>query len=407
MVNQIRYMCTAFKDRTGGSTSEHRCMEHMENELRGHVDRMDTQPIAVHPAAGWAWAVIVASLGIAGIVLPLFNTRNTFLVAAGFVVSALAIAVTFFQFILGYPLLDRLFPKKAAKNVFATVKPQGETRKRIVFTGHADAAYEMTYSHRGGAKKVFRVALSALFGLAIVFLLNTVLFIRHLWVGAAQLGSVWYWLRLISLPFLPALMEGLFFFNVNRVVDGANDNLSGCVVAMATVQELASAQSRLEHTEVCCLITSSEECGLRGASAFGKAFAQEADDIDTVFVVLDTLHDVEQLQVYTRGMNGFQQNSQEVASVIQQSAQAIGLTLTEADSFIGATDAEALSRAGLKACALCGVDHTPQPYYHTRADNVDSIDESCLRVCLEICLGIARQCDESLSQDEDNIQMAG
>lgn len=385
---QIQYMCSTYKDRSGGSASENACQDYMAGELGGYADTVQTQAFTVHPDAGWGWLIIVAVSGIVSIVMPLLNIGSVALSVAAFVASLVAAAITLFQFLMGYHVIDRFFPGKAAKNVFASVAPKQEVRQRIVYAGHADAAYEMTYSHRGGAKKVLRVAGSALVALGISFLLNAVLLIRHI-----AYGATWRWVRLAMLLLLPAFIRMLFFFNTRRIVDGANDNLSGCAVAMATLQALARPQSRLEHTEVCCLITSSEECGLRGAHAFAEKYAAEADGVDTVFVVLDTLHDIGQLQVYTQGMNGFQRNSGEVAALAQDAGRCLGLDLPEAAPYLGATDAEALSRAGLKACAICGVDHTPQPYYHTRADNADNIDEACLGVCLDLCLEIAQLYD--------------
>lgn len=392
--NQIRYMCMAFKNRSGGSVAECQCQEYIETELKADADTVVTQDFTVHPDAGWAWIIIVAVSGMASIILPLFNVQSTWLAILSFSLSLLAVLVTVFQFLMGYCMIDRLFPGKRAKNVFATVKPRGEVKQRIVFTGHADAAYEMTYSHRGGAKKVLRVAVTAIAGLVITFLLNTAVLLRHIIAGGLPIFGVWHWLRIAALLFLPAFIRALFFFNIRCIVDGANDNLSGCVVAMAALRQLSAPQMRLEHTEVGCLITSSEECGLRGARAFGQQYVQESDGIETLFVVLDTLHDVDQLRVYSRGMNGFQENSGRVANLLYNSAQTLGFSLPEAESYLGATDAEALSREGLHACALCGVDHNPQPYYHTRADNADNINEECLSVCLDICLEAARAYDK-------------
>lgn len=394
MISQIRYICMTFKNRSGGSISERHCQEHIANELRPDADTIISQSFTVHPDAGWAWITITAALGIGSILVPLFGVQNKPLAVIGFSASVLAIMITVFQFLMGYCLIDPLFPAKEARNVYVGVEPLNDTKQRIVFAGHADAAYEMTYSHTGGAKKVLRVAYTALGGLAVTSLLNATILVYLFLHGEVALFGVWHWLRLASLLFLPAFIRTLFFFNRRCIVDGANDNLSGCVVAMAVFKQFAIPQMRLEHTEVGCLITSSEECGLRGARAFGKWFAQENDGVETLFVVLDTLHDIKQLQVYTHGLNGFQKNSDKVAELLYSSARARDIAISEAGSYLGATDAEALSREGLLACALCAVDHTPQPYYHTREDNPDNISGECLRACLDICLEAAREYDK-------------
>lgn len=393
IADQIRHMCTAFKNRSGGSRVEWQCQDYIKDELGGYADYVTEQEFTVHPDAGWAWVVVAAGSGLLSIVLPLLDMQSTLLAGLAFALSVLSVAVTLFQFLMGLHMLDRFFPKRKAKNIMAATKPVGQIERRIVFTGHADAAYEMTYSHRGGSGVVQGIAAVAVAGLVFMFLLNAVLLVKHIVAGGVIAGSVWYWLRIASLLLIPAFVRALFFFNTKCVVDGANDNLSGCAVAMATLKELSRPDARLSSTEICCLVTSSEECGLRGAHTFAKENDLWNDGIETVYIVLDTLHDTEQLKVYTKGMNGFQNNSLEVAELIHESAANLGLALPVAGPYPGATDAEAFSRAGLKACALCGVDHTPQPYYHTRGDTIDSIDERCLDICLELCKEVAHQFD--------------
>lgn len=400
ITNQIQHMCTNFRGRSGGSSVEWACQDYVQTELERYADDTAVQPFTVHPDVGWAWIIVVAVSGLAGIFLPLVNIQSTLWVSLGFAASLLAVCVTVFQFLMGYHMIDRFFPGRAAKNVLASVRPTDTIKQRIVFTGHIDAAYEMRYSHQGGSRKVLRVAATSSISLVLVFLLNTAHLLRHVIWGRVAPDGVFLWLRIASLLTIPAFVEALFFFDIRQIVDGANDNLSGCAVAMAALRELSARNKRLRHTEVSCLITSSEECGLRGAHAFARQFARQAEDVDTIFVVLDTLHDSEQLMVYNSGMNGFINNSEEVADLIRQAAQGMGLDLPDAGRYPGATDAEALSRAGLKACAICGVDHMPQAYYHTRADNAANIDPECLDTSLKLCLDIARRYDGQAAAEE-------
>lgn len=395
IVHQIRTMCEAFPGRTGGSQAERACQAYMAEELSRYADKVVTQDFTAHPDAGWGWIVIAAGFGILSVTVPLLGMQSLACAALGFAASLIAMAVTIVQFFFGKPVIDRLFQAKEARNVMATARPAGAVRRRIVLCGHADAAYEMTYSHLGGAKCVLGVAASALIGLVATFVLTAVLLMRRPLAGPMSIVGVWRWLRLAPLLFLPAFIAALFFFNLRRVVDGANDNLSGCAVAMATLRALSRPEARLQSTEVCCLLTSSEECGLQGARAFGKAYAEADDGIDTAFIVLDTLHDPSQLMVYTQGA---QPDGQAASRLVQETAEALGLALPVAPPFLGATDADALARAGLNACAVCGVDHTPQPYYHTRADTADNIDERCLAISLRLCLAVARRVDRQAAQ---------
>ena len=55
-----------------------------------------------------------------------------------------------------------------------------------------------------------------------------------------------------------------WFSNTKKVVDGANDNLTACYMAMAALKTLKDEGIEFENTEVCVLLTGSEEAGLRG-----------------------------------------------------------------------------------------------------------------------------------------------
>ena len=138
-------------------------------------------------------------------------------------------------------------------------------------------------------------------------------------------------------------------------MDGANDNLSGCFVAMSVLKEMAERGFRFAHTQVCCLITGAEESGLRGALACAKKHLAEFSRCETVFIVLDTLRRrtscssicAGRMACKTAGLSG----------AARAGRPGVRRPLPEAKPYPGATDAEAFSRYGL-ARGLC-VSHTP------------------------------------------------
>ena len=72
---------------------------------------------------------------------------------------------------------------------------------------------------------------------------------------------------LYGLIFLPFFLLMAFTYNPRRIVDGANDNLSGCYMGIALLREMERLRMTLEHTELGVILTGSEEAGLRGAKA--------------------------------------------------------------------------------------------------------------------------------------------
>lgn len=397
ITDQIRYICNTFKSRSGGSESERGCQAHFASELKDWSDSVDTEEFMLHPKAFMGWVIVAGVLALVSVALYwawLLSGQLLFQMLSLVCVAA-AIIMSVFEFLLYRKFTDFAYPKAQSGNVFARREPQGEVKQRIIFGGHADAAYEMTYILYRNAKSIYRVITGFFAGLVFLLVVNII----SLFVAPGS--GIWTALGLVALGFIPVFIASMFFINWRKVVDGANDNLTGCLVAMSVLRELAREDRRLQHTEVCCLITGGEEEGLRGATAFAKAHKEEFQDVETIFIALDTLREISQLKAYTRGINGTQKNSPYVADLLRAAAKGCGVELGDAGVYPGATDAEAFSREGLAACGLGGVNHIPQTYYHTRHDTCDNIDEGCIKLSLEICMEAVHIYDEQAVLQEE------
>ena len=392
---QIYYICQTFKDRAGGSTGERNCQRHFMKQLTAWSDSVVEEEFILHPGSFLGWIIPSSLLNIMAVLLFwvwAFN-GSPFFPMLGFLCATASVLLFVCQFLLYYRFSDRLYPEKTSVNVFARRQPRGETKRRIIFGGHADAAYEMTYILHSGKKSLLYVFFGPIIGGFYVWFVSLTALIQAFTVGYAVLSGIWIVLGIIAAILIPPFASGVFFINWKTIVDGANDNLSGSLVAMSVLREMELSHERLQNTEVCCLITGAEEEGLRGSKAFAKKHKHDFNDVETIFIALDTLRETKQLQVYTRGINGTQKNSEYVGKLLQAAGKNCGIELQAAGIYPGATDAEAFSREGLLACGFCGVDHTPQTYYHTRHDTYDNIDEGCLSLSLDICLEAARLYD--------------
>lgn len=391
MMEGIRGACRAFRRRRAGSDSERACQRHFANELRAWSDRVEEEPFHFHPHAFMGWILLASLMGIASVVLfwVHFSVRSATLSLISFALIFLSAAMALFEFVLYRPFIDFLFPRAVSLNILAYRDPIGEIRRRIVFCGHADAAYELRYSlsrWKGTARTVLAGSAA---GMLLILLSSAARFIHTLLGSGAVAAGLWRFAGILQAALIPFLIAALFFINWRCVVDGANDNLSGCYVAMSVLREMAERDFRFAHTQVCCLITGAEESGLRGALACAKKHLAEFNRCETIFIALDTLREPDQLQLYLRGQNGLCKNSRAVGALLARAGRECGVALPEAKPYPGATDAEAFSRYGLASCGLCGVSHTPPPYYHTRYDTSDNISAECLRLSLDICVRAA------------------
>lgn len=387
-VRGIKKICKDVGPRPAGSEQEHEAQKLMAAELDGACDKVEIEPFDVHPGAFLGWILTDGIMMIAAIVLFFFGMS-----AIALALCALSLIFAIVEFLLYKKLLDPFFPKKTSHNVVTVRKPKGEVRRRIIFSGHADSANEWRFTYYGGSK-----LLVPIIGLSFVgILLGLVLGIWAVAAGhafsAADSGALNV-MRYVFLAWIPILFTALFFENKKRPVMGANDDLTGCFISMAVVKYMQQHDIRFENTEVWVVLTGSEEAGLRGAKAFCKAHKNELSDVETVFVGLDTIRDYDFAAVYSRDLTGTVKNDACACALVKEAAKQTGLDLPYKSVFFGATDAAAVTQAGMKAVSVAAMDPAPAKYYHTRLDTADNLDIKTVEAVLGVALETAFLFDE-------------
>lgn len=387
-VRGIKKICKDVGPRPAGSEQEHEAQKLMAAELDGACDKVEIEPFDVHPGAFLGWILTDGIMMIAAIVLFFFGMS-----AIALALCALSLIFAIVEFLLYKKLLDPFFPKKTSHNVVAVRKPKGEVRRRIIFSGHADSANEWRFTYYGGSK-----LLVPIIGLSFVgILLGLVLGIWAVAAGhafsAADSGALNV-MRYVFLAWIPILFTALFFENKKRPVMGANDDLTGCFISMAVVKYMQQHDIRFENTEVWVVLTGSEEAGLRGAKAFCKAHKNELSDVETVFVGLDTIRDYDFAAVYSRDLTGTVKNDACACALVKEAAKQTGLDLPYKSVFFGATDAAAVTQAGMKAVSVAAMDPAPAKYYHTRLDTADNLNIKTVEAVLGVALETAFLFDE-------------
>lgn len=387
-VRGIKKICKDVGPRPAGSEQEHEAQKLMAAELDGACDKVEIEPFDVHPGAFLGWILTDGIMMIAAIVLFFFGMS-----AIALALCALSLIFAIVEFLLYKKLLDPFFPKKTSHNVVAVRKPKDEVKRRIIFSGHADSANEWRFTYYGGSK-----LLVPIIGLSFVgILLGLVLGIWAVAAGhafsAADSGALNV-MRYVFLAWIPILFTALFFENKKRPVMGANDDLTGCFISMAVVKYMQQHDIRFENTEVWVVLTGSEEAGLRGAKAFCKAHKNELSDVETVFVGLDTIRDYDFAAVYSRDLTGTVKNDAGACALVKEAAKQTGLDLPYKSVFFGATDAAAVTQAGMKAVSVAAMDPAPAKYYHTRLDTADNLDIKTVEAVLGVALETAFLFDE-------------
>ena len=174
---EIKRVCKEIGPRASGEENERKAQAYLAESMKSVADSVEIEDFELHPKAFMGWVLLdVCLMLVSGVLLILglldvFPAASTALTAVATVLTVLSIVFLVFEFLLYKPLLDPLFPKRKSCNVICTRKPKGEVKRRIVFCGHMDSAYEWTYLRKGGGK-VFAAVVGAAFGSVFVQLVH-------------------------------------------------------------------------------------------------------------------------------------------------------------------------------------------------------------------------------------------
>ena len=388
-IKSIKNVVKQFGPRPVGSQAETDAQAYMKADLDKFCDETAREEFQVSDKAFMAWVPLGAALLILSAA---FYTLGWAVVGLALTVLALFFIVG--EFVLYKPVLDGFFPKKTSGNVVGVRKAAGETKRRIIVSGHTDSAFEWTYTYKGG-----RTAVAGIIGTAVAAILlslggNIYLMIH---AKAALGGIVWgdagnLALRIIAVLLylcVPVLIAAFRFCNFKRPVPGANDDLTGVFISCAVAKFLSDNDIRFENTEVVTLCSGGEEAGLRGAKAYAKAHAAEfkaEKDVQTVFVGFDTICELDYAMIYDKDMTGVVKNDRRVAELLQTAAKNVGLEVPIGAIPLGSTDAAAMSQAGLATASIVAMDPTPARYYHTRLDDLDKLSPQAIDAGVKIAL---------------------
>ena len=388
-VKNITHICSEYGPRECGSESEKKAQEYMGEQLKNYADSVTRETFDAHPKAFMSFVPIAGGMLLASTAANLAGAfKKNKAAAASVPLLGAALASVVGEFGLYKQPLDPLFEKKQSGNVIAVRKASGETKRRIIISGHTDSAPEWTYTYKLGSKGVVTVAGYAVAGL-LYDIAATAVSLR------SKNSKLKKGLALGQLAFVPAF-AGLFkFTDQNRHVDGASDDLSGCYIANSVLKFLADNDIRFENTEVIAMLAGGEECGLRGSKAFFAAHPELLNDgVETVFVGFDTIRDEEYMMIYTKDLNGLVKNDIDACNLVKNAAAKCGKDVPFGAIPLGSTDAAAASQAGCKAASFVAMDPAPARYYHTRLDTADNLVPLTIEKTVEIALQTVFDFDE-------------
>ncbi|MBE6827979.1 MAG: Zn-dependent exopeptidase M28 [Ruminococcaceae bacterium] len=403
MIDEITHIIRSFEKREPGSKGELQACEYMADVLKKDCgcDSAEVESFKENPGSFFGWIYFTITMVLAAIALYfVFPLASVILIVIG-------LAIVLLQFGFYKKAVDWAFQEKTGHNVTAVKKPTGEVKRRIVFNGHPDAAWEWPVNYALGGVGFEGHAIICGIG-AVFFIVVSILYLAKFGLngillnqGLSYASAPWFvkaafW----GLLFVPFEFGLYFMWNKNRIVDGANDNLTGCYMGISVLKYLKDEGIELENTELAVVLTGSEEAGLRGSKAWCEAHEGEWQDVPTFFISYDTIFDPKYLMVNYRDLNGTVKADKDVCDLFMEAAKAVDVPIKKGwvPPLGGATDNAAFSQAGFRSTGITGLNHKLEDYYHTRRDTYDNMNPAGLANCFAASVKALEMFDDGAKQ---------
>lgn len=385
MVDEITHICRDLPTRSPGTEGEKAACEYMADVLKEKCgcETATLESFKENPASFLGWLYFTLTFSLAGYIL------FWFVPVVGAVIVALGFVIMVAQFIFYKKFVDKFFPEKTGHNVTAIKKCTGEVKARIFFNGHPDAAWNWPVNEKfGGFVYEMHILLTVIGGLFNLAICIAAAVVADGFAGIASPESYdgLFWAGVAGAIFVPITIGLYFMWDEKTIVDGANDNLTGCYMGIAVLKAMKDAGIESENVEIGVILSGSEEAGLRGAMAWCEAHKDDYKDVPTWILSYDTIHDKKFLGVNYRDLNGTVKTDKEVGDAFMAAAKELGIPCqkTWVPPLGGATDAAAFAKAGFKATGITALNHVLEDYYHTRKDTYTNLDAEGLADCYAI-----------------------
>ncbi len=183
------------------SENEKKAAELLSKELENYCDSVEIEKFMHYPELGVSrWpprCAIIVLISVAVFLLYPFLPIVFSALAAG--ISLFGLLNIYFQYLKAEEWSPKIYPykPKESRNVVGVIKPSGEIKKRVVFSGHIDSAHRfnlMQYTHEGYIYFVIG-GLICLFNFPILQIRQLVVILAG--VNEAPLATIFNWLAIL------------------------------------------------------------------------------------------------------------------------------------------------------------------------------------------------------------------
>lgn len=402
-VKEITNVIKKYGPRESGNENCYAAQKHIKKEMDIFCDETRFEEYKMAPKAFLHFTKLVSVAIILAVVvcaILVFTSVITFFIAQCIVgvFVGIGLFITFMEFLLYKRFMDPLYKKVEGHNLVGIRKPRGEVKRRIVISGHIDSAYEWRHLYYGKKVNLMGPCMTLAIGGGIISFIVALITIIANFVDMGSFGDFMlnysYYFHFVTVLGMITLF---LFIDFKTVSPGANDNLTGTYAAVSALRMLDMAGVDFENTEVCAMITDGEEAGLRGCKQWAKDHYDEyvKSGVETAVLCVDTLTDLEYLNVYSKDMTGLVRHDRRFSQLVMDAAVDSGHSdLKFANVFFGSSDAAAFTQEGITATCLAAMDPSPADYYHNRRDTADRLVPEAIKTGYEVIISTILRFDE-------------
>ena len=360
--------------RQTGGDGEAELRSSLQADLTSFCDEVDENPFGANQKAyvvsnTLTFVFMLLSIALA-IVIPILSLNSMIFIVC-VALSLLALLAFFGAFNKTSKAVDDM-------NLFAKRKPTGERTQRVILAANIDAPYKRNVTR----KKEVGLKFLCFFGLLLYLAFDVVtLLLDHDVFSMGAFDSYFSYLAYPLILFLIIPIVLARSVKTGSSFPGVTGNLIGAYTAAGVMRYMSEMNLRLEHTELCVLITSAWSTGSEGAHAFVKDYAQTLKEVDTTILVLDSLYDPESLNVTAKG--------RKLNKLIAQAAENGEILLTDHTPKYHKGDAKVFQKAGIPTALISTLPDEVPEFYRGEDDNTDLLNVRAVEGAIQLALETA------------------
>lgn len=381
MLEFVNRICDDVGPRLSGSEQEKKAGDIIYKELSSHCDSVEREHFICHPGGFLDFIWITALFYYAGVLsFYLIPILAPILMICGLLIYSL-------QQNFLFEIVDFLFPEIESFHVIGKTKPVKEAKNLVLISGHHDSAYEFPIFSKLGEKSSYLII-----GAVINVVLNIILALLNLVNLDSNFSNILNLMQLILFITGVILITTIaIFLRSNKVVMGANDNLSAVAVVLECAKYFKTTP--LKNTEVWFVSFAGEE-HMRGSKRFVTANKDELISRDAILFNLETLS-ADRYLLATKEIMFLATHSQSVVKWVYKAAVEVNVDVEVGPLPFAGSDAANFSRKGIRATTLFGLTATgTPPNWHTLEDTPDKLSGSKIAKGAEIVVQFLENLDK-------------